>query len=502
MDAPEEAIELLDEAFSYDVPNAERTNAFKMKKWDGKKHLLTKYNNFPTGLLNDALDVFDAYECIIDDKRERPVHDFKPWNLQGAEEREHQMEAIMAALEDGRGIIHHATGAGKTEVMAAITQMIDLPTLVLVHQKSIAEQTRDRLKKRLGLKKVGLYSSGKRIDAPITVATFQTLQSALDEDAAAKKNGERGWNRVKPWLSQFQVMHIDEAHHSSARTFNNVINATPAYYRYGFSATPMRTDDRATYLHIVGSTGPVLDRFTAGEGVGKGFLVKADITMVKWFHENPKEDWKPFDFDINDWKYTYSGKKTELVEKTNGKKYRRPLPLDRQEPGLYEVAIAKNVVRNGFVVDSIVTMVDDGLTVLVLVNYIEHGEMLKRAVERECNANVMFLHGSDNMKDREKGKTALSSGKVQVLIASTIFDEGIDIPEIDGLVFAGGGKAQHLYIQRLGRGMRPRPGKTSLTVVDFYDTHSRTMWRHSKDRLKVYRSDPDAYSVVIEEISD
>jgi len=486
---------LLDEAFSYDVPNAERTPAFKMKKWDGKKHLLTRYDNFPTGLLNDALDVLDHFKVKVVDKRVRPVHDFKKWALIGAEERQHQTEAIVAALEDGRGIIHHATGAGKTEVMAGIIQMIDLRSLVLVHQKSIAEQTQKRIKDRLGLKKVGLYSSGKRIDAPITVATFQTLQSAMEEDKENKSN------RVAQWMSQFHVVCIDEAHHSSARTFQNVINACPAYYRYGFSATPMRTEDRPTYLHIVGSTGPVIDRFTAGEGVSKGFLVKANITMVKWFKDNPQEWWKAYDFDINDWNYTYSGKKTEKVTKANGKTYRRPLPPDKWEPGLYEVAIVQNKVRNSYVVDSIAALVDDGLTVLVLVEHIAHGELLKRAVERETGARVVFLQGGDAMKDRAKGTKMLTEGTVQVLIATTIFDEGVDIPAIDGLVFAGGGKAQHRYIQRLGRGMRPKRGKTGLEVVDFYDTHSKIMWRHSEERLTAYESDKGAYEVVIDNLT-
>jgi superfamily II DNA or RNA helicase len=486
---------LLNDEFGYKVPNAERTPAFKMKKWDGYKRLYTRYHNFPTGLLNDAIDALDHHRVKIVDKRVRPVHEFKPWSLHGAEEREHQTEAIVAALEDGRGIIHHATGAGKTEVMAAVIQMIDLKSLVLVHQKSIAEQTRARIKERLGLKKVGLYSSGKRIDAPITVATFQTLQSALDEDKANKTT------RVEQWMKQFDVMCIDEAHHSSARTFQNVINTCPAYYRYGFSATPMRTEDRPTYLHIVGSTGPVIDRFTAGEGVEKGYLVKANITMVKWHKDKPQEWWKPADFDIIDYNYTYSGKKTELVTKTNGKQYRKLLPPDKWEPGLYEVAIVKNKTRNGYVVDAIATLVDDGLTVLVLVERIDQGEYLKRAVEREIAGKVVFLQGGDDMKNREKGKKLLTDGKIQVLIATTIFDEGIDIPAIDGLVFAGGGKAQHRYIQRLGRGMRPKAGKTGLEVVDFYDTHSRIMWRHSEERLTAYKSDKGAYEVTIEEMT-
>lgn len=226
----EAAYRKLDDAFSYWVQSAERTNEYKSGRWDGMKRLFTKLNKFPTGLLPEAKALLADYSIAEIDQRVRPDHDVKSWNLRGAEEREHQAEAYVAAIEEGRGIIWHATGAGKTEVMAAVIQMLDLPALVLCHQKSLAEQTRDRIQKRLGVR-VGLYSSGKRQDAKIVVATFQTLQSQYKKDKKV----------LRRWLDQFQVMCIDEAQHSAARTYWNVICECNAYYRFAFSATPFKS---------------------------------------------------------------------------------------------------------------------------------------------------------------------------------------------------------------------------------------------------------------------
>lgn len=240
--------------------------------------------------------------------------------------------------------------------------------------------------------------------------------------------------------------------------------------------------DRGTYLHIVGATGPVIDRFTAGEGVDKGFLVPANITMLKWHPDSPKTYWRKDDFEVNDGLYTYTGSKK------------------KGDPGLYNMAIVRHKLRNEYIIDSVAIMVEDELNILVLVDRLEHGLFLKKEIERDTGAGVIFIRGENDSKERDAAIDALKSGRIQVLIATSIFDEGMDVPQIDGIVFAGGQKAQHRYLQRLGRGMRPHKGKRGLEVVDFYDTHSRVMWKHAKEREKAYRSDPDAYKLIIEEV--
>ncbi len=77
------------------------------------------------------------------------------------------------------------------------------------------------------------------------------------------------------------------------------------------------------------------------------------------------------------------------------------------------------------------------------------------------------------------------SGKIDLIIVTNIWSEGVDIPEIGALILAGGGKARHKAIQRIGRGLRVVPGKEYLAVVDFLDTHSeKYLLSHSRQRLR------------------
>ena len=78
------------------------------------------------------------------------------------------------------------------------------------------------------------------------------------------------------------------------------------------------------------------------------------------------------------------------------------------------------------------------------------------------------------------------SGKYQVLIASPVLDEGIDLPEIEALVILSGGKSLIKIIQRLGRALRPKPGENEVFVVDFYDKHHPWLTSHSKKRYGEY----------------
>ena len=83
----------------------------------------------------------------------------------------------------------------------------------------------------------------------------------------------------------------------------------------------------------------------------------------------------------------------------------------------------------------------------------------------------------------------MKDGNIQVLIASKIFDQGIDIPELDALILAGSGKSSGRALQRIGRVIRKSPGKKKAIVVEFFD-NCKYLRDHSEARIKVYKSEP------------
>lgn len=486
----------LDDLFSYHVNGYQYTPAYRQGLWDGKRHLFAG-GKFPTGLLAAAKEVAESlgHRVTITDLRVRPTAKLpRLRGLDGVEEREYQREAVMAAIERSRGVIWHPTGSGKTVTMAAIIQALSLPALVLVDQTWIARQTYDRFRQWLPEKTVGLVTGVKKRDGDIVCATFQALA------AQYRRDRENHTSYLKQWLAKFQVLCLDEAHHARARVYQTIINLCPAYYRFGFSATPLRstfktTGDKGTKLHLIGSTGPVIDIMTAAEGVQLGVLTPARVRMIRWHPDRPYTYWGPGDFELDDRNYTYSGRKTMAVTDMSGQT--RRIPLKQPSPGLYEVGIVRHEQRNRAVVEAVRSLYEQGHIVLVLVSWVEHGEILKPAIEEAIRDEVVFVRGENPQRERDMVRFALQEGHRRVCIATSVFDEGVDVPEISALVYARGGKAQYKVVQAMGRGMRISSGKQQLIVVDFYDTHSRTLFRHARERRKAYESD-DAYTLSID----
>ena len=79
-----------------------------------------------------------------------------------------------------------------------------------------------------------------------------------------------------------------------------------------------------------------------------------------------------------------------------------------------------------------------------------------------------------------------------ILVASTIFDEGVDIPEIDALILAGGGQSYIKNIQRVGRALRPKMHKDYVVIYDFLDGRNPKdkkdyLAQHTRSRIEDYK---------------
>lgn len=104
-----------------------------------------------------------------------------------------------------------------------------------------------------------------------------------------------------------------------------------------------------------------------------------------------------------------------------------------------------------------------------------------------------YINGADTTARRKRIIAAFKAGTVDVLIANKILDEGADVPAIAFLILAGGGRAAHRQVQRIGRGQRVSEGKDTLFVLDFED-EGAYLSKHSKERVKAYRQEEE-YSV-------
>jgi superfamily II DNA or RNA helicase len=155
-------------------------------------------------------------------------------------------------------------------------------------------------------------------------------------------------------------------------------------------------------------------------------------------------------------------------------------------PDVYEVAVCLNRDRNKRIIDELIKAPKPAF---VMCTRLAHAKVLHKYAESLGFSIPAVLSGDTKNKDRMQVIKDLQSGKEKAIIATTIFDEGVDLPELRTLILAGGGKSTVAQLQRIGRGLRISKGKHEILVIDFNDKSGAILKRHSAARRKVWQDE-------------
>jgi superfamily II DNA or RNA helicase len=433
-------------------PNFWFSPQYKMHIWDGKTHFLklTPTVHFPTGLLFIVEEFLKEkgldYELIdprmpikYSDGMLAPV---SPDLLNGITLRDYQITAIEEAIRKRRGVLELPTGSGKTEVAAGIIKLLNRPTLFLVHTQDLLHQTAERFTNRLDIP-IGKIGDGEYdIEKRCVVATIQSCHARLKSKEQDKRT------EIKQLLERAEVVFQDEVHHASASTWYSIGQKTlSARFRFGLSGTVLRRDELSNMKMLALFGEPIYTKRTM-DLVDDGYLSKIQITMI----DNP-----------------------EVVEGSNWQE-------------IYQNGIVKSESRNKMIVDIAEKAFRENKRVLLLIRYIDHGKTLTRLLNEQRSIPTVFLSGQSGRDDRKERKEEFNENGNFILIASTIYDEGIDLPEVNVLIIASGGLSEVKTIQRVGRGLRKKKDGSTLQVFDFNDS-SEYLNKHSKERRSVYEAE-------------
>jgi len=417
--------DILSEVCSFVVPGYWFSDAYRRGYWNGRQCLYSKrYRTFPSGLL-DRIEKSLKERGFTLSVEGRQKRRFKIRRLKGIDLRGYQREAIRVSLEKQRGIIHGPTGSGKTLALAGIIESVGGRSICLVNRKDLMYQTAKVLKRHT-TQEVGLVGDGNIDFQDCTVATVQTLYSLLQRDD------------VRKWLKECDVMIADEVHGLGAQTFYKCAMRVGADIRIGMSGTPLSRDDNRN-LMVIAATGEVIFRQNAHDLAKDGFLTLPKVRVV--------DVWAP------------------------------PVKGSYQRVRIDGIVRCKE--RNEVIKKAVELFRKKNLEILVIVREIEHGNILKKLL------NVPFVCGKDPSFVRSELLKDFSN--VGCAIASTIFEEGIDLPQLQALVVACGGKSSIKTIQRVGRGMRLKKDYPHFFVVDFLDHHNRYLEKHSRRRIELYK---------------
>lgn len=413
---------------------------YKSKMWDGYISLMNSMSSFPTGLLPFVTEVLldNGHDIQLIGQFEQFSKTIDPNCLNEITLRDYQVAAIEKLLSASRGVAKMATNSGKTEVMAAIIKALDIPpTIIIVHRKELMYQTAQRLMDRLGID-VGVIGDGhKSIKGyKVIVAMVQTLYNVLD--SVPRKDAKN--YMIFP---DNELLVVDECHHVSSDSMMNVLSHIPGHYRFGMSGTPLKYDVLSD-MKLIAATGDVVVDVTNEFMIDKGWSAKPIIQMY-------------------------------IVEDINEAKW------GMEYADAYKSMIVQNDKRNKIIIDCANEL--EGV-VLILVNQLEQGRTLHDAI-----SNSVYVHGSDSTDYRQGVLGTMRAADKGIFIASPIFDEGIDVPAVDTVILAGGGKGHVKLLQRIGRGLRQKAGRNELIVIDFIDDTNKYLLQHSQDRIYTYEQE-------------
>jgi len=445
---------------SFKQDGVEYTPAFR-NGWNGYTYILTKTNKFPIGLLDHVKEFAtdNSIEFTVEDLRPKatildPIDISKKLTKLKMPPRDYQLDAIRAVSENQRGIIRAATGAGKSLIAALITAYLNKPTTVYVIGLDLLKQFHD-LFSQIFKEEIGFIGDGVCEVRRINIATVWTIGRTLslkkseifqDEDDEGEEFNPSNTQKILKMLSETRVHLLDECHICTTDTINALYKNINPEHLYGLSGTPYRDDN--TDLLVEGILGKKIIDISASLLIDKKVLAQPIIKFIS-------------------------------VPSIS-------MPMEQYQ-SVYKNYIVENIARNNLIVNQTKELLNKKYTPLVLFKTIRHGETLFEMM-KESGVKCEMLYGNDSIDRRSEVKLMLINKEIDVILASTIFDLGIDIPVLSALILAGGGKSSIRALQRVGRVIRAYPGKTHSAIVDFYD-QTKFLKKHSMKRYKIYSSE-------------
>lgn len=345
--------------------------------------------------------------------------------------QERILEALDVAREvhdQHRNLVVAATGTGKTVVAALDYKRLceaagkPLTLLFVAHRKEILEQSMRKYREVLGDGSFGeLYVDGSRpTDWKHVFASIQSLNSKT---------------RQVFDLSAFDVVVVDEFHHAAAKSYVSLLSQIGQAELLGLTATPERSDS---------------------------------LDILSWFGGRPTYELRLWDALEQDllcpFHYFGISDNTDL----------RDIAWSR---GDYRISDLENVytgndARTRLILNAVRDYVANPLSMRALgfCVSIAHAEYMAHSFSRQ-GVPARAVSAETNSDDRARAFADLRSGAVKCLFAVDIFNEGVDLPDVDTLLMLRPTQSATVFLQQLGRGLRRSRGKAVLTVLDFIGHH-------------------------------
>lgn len=461
------------ECLSFDDPDRHNNAAFKDGRWDGKRPLYTG-RSFPAGLCGRVSDHLKSLGYNVRIVWPNPLKGLKLTRfgrdyLPGIKLRGHQYDACLTLFTNPRCSLRIPTAGGKTEVYIAAARYLweekGWKSLILLGKRGLCDQTVKRCMKYYGSDiPVGQIGDGVRTFGTVNVGTAASLIAFKPRVIGDKL--KLGDPELEEFLKTIDVLFIDEAHHTKAKTWWDVAMACGAKVRYGGSGTPL-TGEELPDAMLVGATGPVLFEADATDLIEQGLASKPKIAMV--MAENASEPNLGFT-----WGTRYESM-TQMVV---------PCKVYPNYDEAYRRGIVESDRHNETVIRCAKWFVARNRPTVILTRKKAHFRKLKDMLQA-TGLRYRAIWGDTSTFARNAAKDALTNRSIDVLLATTILDEGEDVPVIGAMIFAEGVKSYVNAVQRVGRGMRVS-GAGDVWIVDIVSLCAEVLVSHASQRAEAW----------------
>ncbi|MED4970713.1 DEAD/DEAH box helicase family protein [Parageobacillus toebii] len=323
------------------------------------------------------------------------------------------LERLEATYEEGydKAMVVMATGLGKTYLAAFFARRFQ-KVLFIAHREEILRQAKRSFQRVIPNKTFGIYDRNKKDkDADIIFASIFTLSMKKHLKAFSK--------------DAFDLIIIDEFHHAAARSYQRVLDYFEPKFLLGITATPDRNDNKDVYAICDGNVAYKIDFI---EAVQRGWLAPfryygvyddTDYSKIKWL----------------------------------GNRY--------DEAELLQVQLREEMA------DKILKAWEKykKTRTLVFCSSIKQADFLSEYF-RKRNYRTVSLHSKQTDIPRDRAIAMLEKGELDAIFTVDLFNEGVDIPSVDTLLFVRPTESLTVFTQQVGRGLRLYEGKDYCVIID------------------------------------
>jgi superfamily II DNA or RNA helicase len=265
-------------------------------------------------------------------------------------------------------------------------------------------------------------------------------------------------------FSNKNLLIVDEAKRSAAKVLRGIIESCRGL-RYGFDATPWCDDPErnAVTRKLFHDQVYEIKRSDIGDSLADAYLQLSDAT------------------DLN-----LKQKIDENIDRlfVTRRRYMRISDDELKRmcawESLVEIGICENRERNDYAINYAVEYGD--MQTLILIPRITLGEDYEKRIP-----GSLLVHSKIGKKQRKAAMEEFKAGNLRTMIATSLADEGLDLPNVELLIMVSGGRSSQKTIQRASRALRKTDSKNCATIVDFSDKFHPIGAYHAKKRMECYR---------------